>query len=458
MSAMAAFTKIHLGAAAHAAKFAGLIEGESLPRHPCMVAERRRDDEMPSSTSTPITPISWRAHILVLFAGCLIAMLAFGPRSSSGMFLLPMTSEFGWGRDVFGLAIAIQNIVWGTAQPFAGAVADRFGVVRVMWVGGLLYALSLTLMAYSSTPGLLDLSAGVIFGFALSGCSFNMVIAAFGKILPEPMRPLAFGAATAAGSFGQFLFPPLASGLISEIGWQETLVVFGGIMLLILPLSLALAMRGQTSAGGPGLRDQSIVEALLEAFRHPSYVLLVTGFFTCGFQLAFITVHLPAYLADIGLSASIGGWTLAVIGLFNIVGSLLSGALSSRMPKRWLLAIIYFGRAAAIAVFVLLPPSPVTSIGFGMVIGFLWLSTVPPTSGLVMVMFGNRYLAMLFGFVFFSHQVGGFLGVWLGGLLYESTGSYAIVWWLSVALGIASAVINLPIKERPVIRTATAST
>ncbi len=408
---------------------------------------------MPASTSVHS---HWRSHILVLVAGCFIGMLAFGPRSASGMFLLPMTSEFGWGRNVFGLAIAIQNIVWGTAQPFAGAVADRFGVVRVMWVGALLYALALALMAYSSTPGLLDLSAGVIFGFALSGCSFNMVIAAFGKILPELMRPLAFGAATAAGSFGQFLFPPLASGLISEVGWQETLVVFGGIMLLILPLSLALAMRGQNtaSAGGPGLRDQSIVEALLEAFRHPSYVLLVTGFFTCGFQLAFITVHLPAYLADMGLSAAIGGWTLAVIGLFNIVGSLLSGALSSRMPKRWLLAIIYFGRAAAIAVFVLLPPSPMTSIGFGMVIGFLWLSTVPPTSGLVLVMFGNRYLAMLFGFVFFSHQVGGFLGVWLGGLLYESTGSYAIVWWLSVALGIASAIVNLPIKEHPVIRAA----
>jgi MFS family permease len=421
-----------------------------------MVAERRPDFLMPASTSVHST---WRAHLLVLVAGCLIATLAFGPRSASGMFLLPMTSEFGWGRDVFGLAIAIQNIVWGTAQPFAGAVADRFGVVRVMWVGGLLYALALTLMAYSSTPGLLDLSAGVIFGFALSGCSFNMVIAAFGKILPEPMRPLAFGAATAAGSFGQFLFPPLASGLISEVGWHETLVVFGGIMLLILPLSLALAMRGQdkASAGGPGLRDQSIVEALLEAFRHPSYVLLVTGFFTCGFQLAFITVHLPAYLADMGLSASVGGWTLAVIGLFNIAGSLMSGALSSRMPKRWLLAIIYFGRAAAIAVFVLLPPSPVTSIGFGMVIGFLWLSTVPPTSGLVLVMFGNRYLAMLFGFVFFSHQVGGFLGVWLGGLLYESRGSYAIVWWLSVALGIASAIVNLPIKERAVIRSAAAS-
>jgi MFS family permease len=394
----------------------------------------------------------WRSHIFVLVAGCLIAVLAFGPRSSTGMFLLPMTGEFGWGRDVFGLAIAIQNIVWGAAQPFAGAVADRFGVVRVMWIGAAFYALALVLMSYASTPGLLHLSAGVLFGFGLAGCSFNVVIAAFGKLLPPEWRTLSFGAGTAAGSFGQFLYPPLANGLIDQFGWQETLIVFGAIMLLIMPLSLALASRSTAAAEGGGARDQSIVEALAEAFRHRSYVLLVTGFFTCGFQLGFVTVHLPAYLADIGLTAAIGGWTLAVIGLFNIVGSLSSGALSSRVPMRYLLAVIYFGRALAIAVFVLLPPSPATALAFGMAIGFLWLSTVPPTSGLVLLMFGTRYFAMLFGFVFFSHQVGGFLGVWLGGLLYEGTGSYLIVWWLSVALGIASAIINLPIKELPVFR------
>lgn len=409
------------------------------------------------SGSTPAASLAlWRSHIFVLVAGCLIAMLAFGPRSSSGMFLLPMTREFGWGRDVFGLAIAIQNIVWGAAQPFAGAIADCFGVVRVMWIGAAFYAAALVLMSYASTPGLLHLSAGVMFGFGLAGCSFNVVIAAFGKLLPPEWRTLSFGAGTAAGSFGQFLYPPLASGLISEFGWQQTLIVFGAVMLLIIPLSLALATRKSAAgaADGAPVRDQSIVDALTEAFRHRSYVLLVTGFFTCGFQLGFVTVHLPAYLADIGLTAAIGGWTLATIGLFNIVGSLSAGALSSRVPMRYLLAAIYFGRALAIAGFVLLPPSPAAALGFGMVIGFLWLSTVPPTSGLVLLMFGNRYFAMLFGFVFFSHQVGGFLGVFLGGLLYESTGSYLIVWWLSVALGIASAVINLPIKERPVARPA----
>ncbi|QIB33877.1 MFS transporter [Ancylobacter pratisalsi] len=395
--------------------------------------------------------LATRAPLLVVLCGCMIAMVTFGPRASSGIFMLPMTGDYGWGRDTFGLAIAIQNLVWGIGTPFAGAVADRFGVVRVLCVGAVVYAVGLVLMAYSSTPLMLQLSAGALIGFGLSGCSFNIVLAAFGKMLPERWRPLAFGAGTAAGSFGQFLFPPLAAGLNAAIGWHETLIVFGFVMLLVMPFSLALAgERVETKAGD--LPQQSIAAALGEAFGHRSYVLLVLGFFTCGFQLAFVTTHLPAYLIDRGLSISVGGWTLAVIGLANMVGSLGSGWLSSRMPRRYLLAAIYFARGLAIAVFVLLPASPVTSIIFGVVLGLLWLSTVPPTSGLVMLMFGTRYLAMLYGFAFFSHQVGGFLGVWLGGLLYEQLGSYDLVWWLSVALSFASAAINLPIVERPVQR------
>ncbi|MCJ8143535.1 MFS transporter [Ancylobacter sp. A5.8] len=402
-----------------------------------------------TAASPPRASLATRAPLFVLLCGCMIAMLTFGPRASSGIFMLPMTGEYGWGRDTFGLAIAIQNLLWGLGTPFAGAVADRFGVVRVLCVGALIYALGLGLMAYASTPGLLHLSAGVLVGFGLSGCSFNIVLAAFGKMLPERMRPIAFGAGTAAGSFGQFLFPPLATGLISSVGWQETLTIFGLAMLLVMPFALALA----SPAPAPARLDeprQSIGEALGQAFRHPSYVYLVLGFFTCGFQLAFVTTHLPAYLIDRGLSIQVGGWTLAVIGLANMVGSLSSGWLSSRMSRRWLLAIIYFARGLAIAAFVLLPASPVTSIGFGIVLGLLWLSTVPPTSGLVMLMFGTRYLAMLYGFAFFSHQVGGFLGVWLGGVLYERLGSYDFVWWLAVALSFASAIINLPIVERPV--------
>lgn len=393
---------------------------------------------------------------LIVLAGCIMAMLTFGPRASVGLFQLPMTQEHGWGRDVFGLAIAVQNLLWGVGQPFAGAVADRFGAVRVMCVGALMYAAGLVVMAYASTPGVLHIGAGVLVGFGLSGCSFNLVIGAFGKLLPEQWRPMAFGAGTAAGSFGQFLFPPIGNVLIEQFGWQHALLMFSASLMLVLPLSLALAT---PKAGVPGAAsgpapapNQSIPQALAEAFRHRSYVLLVLGFFTCGFQLAFITAHLPAYLKDAGLSASVGGWTLAVIGLANAVGSLGSGWLSTRMSKRWLLAWIYFGRAAAITAFILLPPTPVTSIVFGISIGLLWLSTVPPTSSLVMLMFGTKYMAMLYGFAFFSHQVGGFLGVWLGGVLYEAYGNYSLVWWLSVALGIASAAINLPIVEKPVDR------
>jgi MFS family permease len=405
--------------------------------------------------SAPSVQSRFSPEIIVL-SGCLIALITFGPRASAGLFQIPMTTEFGWGRDVFGLAIALQNLLWGVGQPFAGAVADRFGAFRVLCAGAVLYAIGLVVMAYATTPGLLHLGAGVLIGFGLSGCSFNLVLGAFGKLLPEKWRPMAFGAGTAAGSFGQFLFPPIGNILIDSFGWQQALVVFAFSVLLVMPLSLALATRakaGASSQTGPApVPGQSIRQALTEAFRHRSYVLLVLGFFTCGFQLAFITAHLPAYLKDAGLSATVGGWTLAVIGLANAFGSLSSGWLSTRMSKRWLLAWIYLGRSVAIAVFILLPASPVTSIAFGISIGLLWLSTVPPTSSLVMLMFGTRYMAMLYGFAFFSHQVGGFLGVWLGGLLYEIYGNYSVVWWLSIALGIASALINLPIKEQPVER------
>ncbi len=405
---------------------------------------------------TTAAPRSYAPELIVA-AGCLIALISFGPRASAGLFQIPMTVEYGWGRDVFGLALAIQNLLWGLGAPFAGAIADRYGLVRVLCVGAVVYAAGLVMMAYASTPAQLHLGAGVLIGFGLSACSFNLILAAFGKLLPEQWRPLAFGAGTAAGSFGQFLFPPIGNILIETLGWQQALVVFAFTLLPVLPLSVMLATRGTsqpTSSGTPALPGQTVAQALAEAFRHRSYVLLVLGFFTCGFQLAFITVHMPAYLKDMGLPAWVGGWTLAAIGLANAVGSLGSGWLTARMPKRHLLAWIYFGRAVAIAAFILLPPSPMTAIAFGIVIGVFWLSTVPPTSALVMLMFGTKYMAMLYGFAFFSHQVGGFLGVLLGGVLYESLGSYEIVWWLSVALGIASALINLPIVEKPVARAA----
>jgi len=410
------------------------------------------------STKAMTASIGWRTPAVVVVCGCLIAMISFGPRSSLGFFLTPLSQTNHWGRDVFALAVAIQNLLWGIGQPFAGGIADRFGTNRVLCVGAVLYALGLAIMSQSTTPETLDLSAGVLIGLGLSGCSFNIVLGAFGKLLPEKWRSLAFGAGTAAGSFGQFLYSPIAVALMDKFGWQETLLLFGGVTLLILPLSLALAT--PVAATGPAATvkpTQSARQAFAEAFGHRSYVLLVLGFFTCGFQLAFITVHLPSYLIDRGLSAEIGGWTLAVIGMFNIIGSLGSGWLSNRMPKRYLLSSIYFIRAAAIVAFITLPASPAATLIFGAVTGLMWLSTVPPTSALVAVMFGTRWLAMLFGFAFFSHQVGGFLGVLIGGIAFERTGSYDVVWWLSVLFGVLSAVINLPIVEKPIARPAMAA-
>ena len=404
--------------------------------------------------------LTWRTPAVIIVCGCLIALIGFGPRSSMGFFLTPMSAANGWGRDVFALAFALQNLLWGIGQPFAGAIADRFGMVRVLTVGALLYAAGLALMTHSTSPVALQVTAGVLVGFGLAGCSFNLVIAAFGKLLSERYRMLAIGAGTAAGSFGQFLFAPFGVALIDNVGWQNALLTFSGLLLFIVPMALALATpRSEPKPAGTTdvAATQSLMGALAEAFGHRSYVFLVLGFFTCGFQLAFITLHLPSYLIDRGLSAQLGGWTLATIGLFNIIGSISVGWLSTRYPRRYLLALNYFLRSVFIAAFVLLPASTVTTLLFGAGMGLMWLSTVPPTSGLVTLMFGTRWLATLYGFAFFSHQVGGFLGAWMGGLLYERTGSYDIVWWLAVAFGLLSAVINLPIVEKPVLRAAPAA-
>jgi MFS family permease len=397
----------------------------------------------------------WRTPTVILICGCLIGALSFGPRSALGLFLTPMSSTYGWSREVFSLALAIQVIVWGAAQPFVGAIADRFGTFRVLSAGAVLYCAGLALMAYSTTPLMLDISAGVLTGLGIAGSSFTLVIAAFSKLMPPHMRSLAFGAGTAAGSFGQFLFSPLAEGFMRHLGWQQALVIFGLMTLLVIPLAAALRTPPMDAEAQPDAASrQSLLQALAEAFGHRSYVLLVMGFFTCGFQLFFITVHLPAYLVDRGLGAAIGGWTIAVIGLFNLIGSIAAGWLGDRMPKRYLLSIIYLLRSVAVVLFISLPVTPISAVLFGAVMGLLWLSTVPPTSGLVAVMFGTRWMATLFGFAFFSHQVGGFLAVWLGGLLYTTTGSYSVIWWLSVVFGIVSAIINLPIVEKPIERLA----
>ena len=410
---------------------------------------------MATAAAAPQPGLGWRTPAVILVCGCLISIFTFGPRSTFGFFLQPMSQELGFGRDVFALSIAIQNLLTGVGQPIAGAIADRFGTLRALIGGVLLYAAGLVLMSYSTTPGMLHLSAGVLIGFGLSGASFAIVLAAFGKLMPEAWRSFSFGVGTAAGSFGQFLFSPLAVALLGTVGWHQTLLIFAVVVLLVLPLAFVVAT-GPADEGAKTVRPQSFREALGEAFGHSSYVLLVIGFFTCGFHVAFITTHLPPYLVDRGLDAKWGGWVIAFIGLFNIIGSIAAGVLGSRLPKRYLLSTIYFLRAVAIAGFLLVPLTPVSALTFGAVMGVLWLSTVPLTSGLVALMFGMRYMATLFGFVFFSHQVGAFIGVWLGGVLYERTGSYDIVWWLGVGLGIFAALVHLPIVERPVERLAPA--
>lgn len=392
---------------------------------------------------------------IIIVAGCLISLLTFGPRSSLGAFQRDMLAANDWSREVFSIGIALQNLFWGIGQPFAGAVADRFGVVRVLCAGALLYALGIASMAYTRDATAYSLTSGLLIGFGLSGCSFNLVLAAFSKLLPESRRNMALGMGTAAGSLGQFLFNPLAVGLIGSVGWQNTFLIFGITTLAVIPLSLSLATPAAAKIPGAAA-PQSVIGALTEAFGHRSYVLLVIGFFTCGFQLAYITAHLQIYLTDKGLAPWVGGTALALIGLFNIAGSLSAGWLSSRVPKRYILSAIYLARSLITLVFLLAPVTPASVFIYAAVSGLLWLSTVPPTSALVNLMFGARHMAMLYGFAFFSHQLGGFLGVWLAGRIFDQTGSYVMVWYISIALGIASALINLPIVEKPVVRAAAA--
>jgi MFS family permease len=416
-----------------------------------MTIINHRRNSAPSAAVGTATA-TWRTPVLVVGFGCLIGMMSFGPRSTLGFFLTPLSSANHWGRDVFAFALALQNLLWGIAQPFAGLIGDRFGTVRVLCTGALMYAAGLALMAHATTAPLLDVSAGALIGFGLAGCSFTLVLAAFGKLLPAEWRSFAFGIGTAAGSFGQFLYSPVAVLLMDTFGWRDALTIFSVSMLAILPLSLALTT--PKAAAIKEAAPQSFRHAVTEAFSHRSYVLLVLGYFTCGFQLAFITVHLPSYLVDRGLTVEVGGWTLATIGLFNIVGCLMCGWLGNRIPKRYLLSFIYTTRAVAILAFISFPTTPFTCIAFGAVMGLMWLSTVPATSGIIAVMFGTRWLATLAGFAFFSHQIGGFLGVWLGGLVFDRYGSYTPVWWLAIVFGVLSALINVPIVERPVSRLA----
>lgn len=385
---------------------------------------------------------------LIITCGCLVAALTFGPRSAMGFFQLPMLAEKGWDRETFGLALAIQNIAWGIGTPIFGALADRYGTWRVLALSGFMYAAGLIMMASATSIAMLHIGGGVLVGLGVAAGSFGIVLAAFARNVPEERRSFAFGLGTAAGSAGMFLFAPLSQGLISTYGWYDSLLVMSALMLAI-PL-LAIPLRGNSKSGiaRQAVFEQTVGAALREALKHRSYVLLVSGFFVCGFQVAFITAHFPAYIADIGIEARYAVIALALIGFFNIIGSLLSGYIGQRYPKQIFLAFIYVARSVLVTAFLLLPQTPASVIIFSILMGLLWLSTVPPTNALVAIMFGTRHLGMLGGIVFLSHQIGSFLGVWLGGYFYDRLGSYDPVWWLGVALGLFAAVVHWPIKEQ----------
>ncbi len=385
----------------------------------------------------------------VLLCGAAIVTLSMGIRHGFGLWLGPLTTDRGWTRENFAFAIAIQNLAWGLAGPLAGAFADRFGAFRTLTIGTLLYSAGLAGMALaSSTAGFVG-AAGLLIGMAQAGTTYAVIYGVIARNVDPAKRSWAMGITAAAGSFGQFLMVPVEDGLINTFGWQDALLILAVASLAILPLSLGLR---ETSTPASGAQTQSIGEALREAFSHKSFLLLAAGYFVCGFQVVFIGVHMPSYLKDQGLSTQVATHALALIGLFNIFGTYAAGALGQRMPKRYILSAIYFMRMIAITAFVLLPLSPTSVYVFSAVMGLLWLSTVPPTNAVIAQMFGVRYMSMLGGIAFLSHQFGSFAGVWLGGKLFVETGSYTVVWWIAAALGLLAALINLPVREHEVVR------
>ncbi|MBK6008355.1 MFS transporter [Ramlibacter ginsenosidimutans] len=390
--------------------------------------------------------------VQVLTCGALIVTLSMGIRHGFGLWLQPITQAQHWTRETFAFAIAIQNLAWGVIGVFAGMLADRFGAFKVLVAGCVLYALGLAGMALSPTALSFSLTAGVMIGAAQAGTTYAVVYGIIGRQIDPARRSWAMGVAAAAGSFGQFLMVPVEGLLISGLGWQQALLVLAVSVLLVVPLAFGLREPDFRGGAVPAAREQSILAALAEAFRYPSFQLLMAGYFVCGFQVVFIGVHMPSYLKDKGLSPQVASYALALIGLFNVFGTYIAGTLGQRLAKRKILAAIYFGRALAIAAFLWAPISPTSVYLFACVMGFLWLSTVPATNATIAQIFGVAHLSMLGGFAFFSHQIGSFLGVWLGGLLYDRTGSYDIVWYLSIALGVFAALVNLPVREAPIAR------
>jgi len=389
----------------------------------------------------------------VLLCGAAIVTLSMGIRHGFGLWLQPITQAQGWGRQEFGFAMAIQNLSWGFVGIFAGMVADKFGAFRVIALGAVIYSVGLLGMAWSTDPWVFALFTGVIIGTAQAGTTYAVIYGVIGRNVPAERRSWAMGVAAAAGSFGQFLMVPVEGLLISQAGWQTALVILAAAALLIVPLAWGLREPALTTPGQIQ-RDQTIAQALKEAFKYPSFQLLMAGYFVCGFQVVFIGVHMPSYLKDHGLAPQVASYALALIGLFNVFGTYIAGSLGQKIPKKNILAFIYAARSVAIVLFLLAPLTPISVYIFSAVMGLLWLSTVPPTNAAVAQIFGVAHLSMLSGFIFFSHQIGSFMGVWLGGYLYDKTGSYDIVWYLAIALGVFAALVNLPVRESPIARKA----
>jgi MFS family permease len=397
-----------------------------------------------------MTQSTWRTPLAVLICGGLILTLSLGTRHTFGLYLQPVTLELDWSRETFAIALAIQNLIYGLATPFTGMISDKYGAPRVLVAGTLLYALGIALMAYPQSGWDFAFSAGLLVGLGLSCSGFSIVFGVVGRAFPPEKRTLALGIAGSAGSFGQFMMLPYGQTLINNIGWHNALLICAVTVMLIAPLSAALVE--DKKAPVAGAFRQSIPEALREAFGHSGFVLLCSGYFVCGFQIMFISVHFPAYLVDQRMTPETGMTALALIGLFNIFGTYLWGWLGNRYTKKYVLSALYFTRALVVTIFMLAPITPISVYLFAATIGFLWLGTVPVTSGLIADVFGVKYLATLTGIAFLFHQVGSFLGVWIGGFLFDATGSYQLMWILTIALGVMAGIINLPINDRPVAR------